>query len=163
VRSVTSSPTRTADRFVRHSAVRFVLVSGLSFTVDLGALALLHGVLGVWLPVAAGLAYGLSAVLNFGLSRHWVFAGGSAGVSRQLTRYIAMVAGNLALTAIGVPALTGLGLPYLISKPVVATALGCAGYLVARIWIFRTRGRAVRRAGQTTAGRPVGRPAVDDL
>lgn len=119
----------------RHSAVRFLAVGGLSVVVDAGLLVLLHGVLAIWLPVAAALAFAGAFVVNFGLNRAWVF--GSAGaVHRQLVRYLTLVAVNLVLTVILVPALTWLGLPYLVAKLVTTGALAVLNYLASRTWIF---------------------------
>jgi putative flippase GtrA len=121
----------------RHSGVRFVIVGGLSFLADAGSLFVLHGVAKVWLPLATALAYCVAFVVNFGLNRQWVFATGANGrIPRQVHRYLYLVAGNLVLTVIWVPALTFFGLPYLIAKLVTAAVLAIINYFVSRRWIF---------------------------
>ena len=126
------SPTMS---LARNSAVRFVMVGGLSVVVDAGMLVLLHGVLHIWLPVATALAFAGAFVVNFGLNRIWAF-GSNGAVGRQLGRYLTLVAANLALTVILVPTLTWLGLPYLAAKLLTTGVLSVANYLISRRWIF---------------------------
>lgn len=123
-------------RLSQHSAVRFLIVGGVSLAVDEGTLFLLHGVAGVWLPLATLLAFAVAFGVNFGLNRSWAFSAGGGAVGRQVWRYLMLVAGNLAVTVVGVPALTALGILYLISKLVVAGILAVINYFVSRRWIF---------------------------
>src|SRR6185369_5587189 len=66
-------------RLSQHSAVRFLIVGGLTFTVDETALFVLHGVIGLWLGLATVLAFAFAFGVNFGLNRVWVFASGRSG------------------------------------------------------------------------------------
>jgi putative flippase GtrA len=117
------------------SALRFLVVGGLSFVTDAGALYLLHGVLRVWLPAATALAFGCAFVVNFGLNRIWAFRAGGA-VARQLRRYLALVLANLLLTVALVPGLAWLGLPYLVAKVCTTAMLTVVNYAVSRRWVF---------------------------
>jgi putative flippase GtrA len=122
-------------RWSRHSAVRFLVVGGASLVVDTGSLIVFHGWLGIWLPLATTMAFGVAFVVNFGLNRLWAF--GSAGaVGRQLTRYIYLVVANLGLTVVLVQSLTWAGLPYVAAKLVTAVILAIVNYVVSRKWIF---------------------------
>jgi putative flippase GtrA len=134
-RRLASGKAATLTRATRSSALRFLLVGGLSFLTDAGALYLLHGVLGVWLPAATASAFASAFVVNFGLNRLWAFRAGGP-VHRQLRRYLSLVLANLLLTVVLVPGLTWLGLPYLVAKTCTTVALAVANYLVSRRWIF---------------------------
>ena len=133
-------------RLSQHSAVRFLIVGGLTFTVDETALFVLHGVIGLWLGLATVLAFAFAFGVNFGLNRVWVFASGRSGgtpssssepvLGRQLGRYLLLVAVNLLATFLFVPGLTALGVYYLVSKAVVAGVLAIMNYIVSRVWIF---------------------------
>ncbi len=122
-------------RVSQHSGTRFAAVGGLSFVADAGSLYVLHGLLGIWLPLATTLAFGVAFVVNFGLNRLWAF-GSSGAVGHQLTRYLLLVVTNLVLTVALVQSLTWLGLPYLISKAVTTVGLAVMNYFVSRRWIF---------------------------
>lgn len=122
-------------RLVGSSLERFLVVGVLSFLADGGALFVLHGLLGVTLPLAAGLAFASAFVVNFGLNRIWAFRSDGA-VGRQLGRYLALVVANLGLTVLLVPGLTSLGLPYLVAKVGTTGLLALANYLISRKWIF---------------------------
>ena len=127
----------TLSRISRHSAVRFVIVGGLTLAVDGGSLFLFHGVAGIWLPLATAMAFAAAFVVNFGLNRAWAFSASDGAVGRQVGRYLLLVAVNLVLNVIGVATLTWAGLPYLVSKLVVAVVLAVVNYFVSRRWIFR--------------------------
>lgn len=132
---VTAGASQAIASLARHSAVRFLVVGVLSIAADAGLLALLHGVLRIWLPVATALAFAGAFVVNFGLNRGWAF-GSSASMGRQLRRYLLLVAANLALTVVFVSGLTWLGLMYLIAKLITAAVLAAANYVISRRWIF---------------------------
>ncbi len=122
-------------RWGNHSAVRFLVVGGLSLVVDTGSLIVFHGWLGIWLPLATTMAFGVAFVVNFGLNRLWAFGSGGH-MGRQLTRYSYLVIANLCLTVVLVQGLTWAGLPYVASKLITAVILAIANYLVSRKWIF---------------------------
>jgi putative flippase GtrA len=132
---VTMDFTQSVSMLARHSAVRFLVVGVLSLATDAGSLFILHGVLGIWLPVATALAYAAAFVINFGLNRIWAFETSSA-MGRQLWRYLALVAVNLCFTVISVQALVWLGVEYLVAKMVIAVGLAVINYVVSRKWIF---------------------------
>ncbi|WP_330441155.1 GtrA family protein [Micromonospora sp. NBC_00821] len=119
----------------RHSAVRFLVVGGLSVAVDTGSLFVYHGVLRIVLPVAAGMSFLTSFWVNFGLNRAWSF-GSSAQMVPQVGRYFALVLANLTANVVLVSALTWAGTPYLLAKLLVTASLSAANYVVSKRWIF---------------------------
>jgi putative flippase GtrA len=125
------------NRITQHSAFRYLVAGGLSFSIDEFCLFVLHGLFHVWLPAATVLAFVLAFGVNFQLNRSWAFAAGGGGaVGRQAGRYGLLVAANLATTTFGVPGLTAAGVYYLISKAVVSGVLVVINYVVSRRWIF---------------------------
>jgi putative flippase GtrA len=125
----------TLARAVRGSAGRYLLVGSLSFIADVGLLFALHGIIGIWLPLATALAFLGAFVVNFGLNRTWAFRSNGA-VGRQLGRYLALVAANLVATVLLVSGLTAAGLPYLIAKAMATGTLLAINYAISRKWIF---------------------------
>ncbi len=122
----------------RHSAVRFVLVGGVSYVCDAGSLYLLHGVAGVPLALATTLAFGLNLAVNFGLNRALTFDGATRGAAGgQLVRYLILVGVNFLSTFALVNGLAAAGLNYLVAKT-IATALNAVlNYFAYRHWVFR--------------------------
>jgi putative flippase GtrA len=119
-----------------HSIVRFAVVGGIGFGVDLGGLYLLHGMLLLWLPVATGLAYLVAFAISFVLSRQWVFPDAGA-MRRQLVRYLWLVAAVLLLTILGVQALVWVTVPYLVAKVLTSGVVALVNYVASRWWVFR--------------------------
>ncbi|MHC8503383.1 GtrA family protein [Pseudonocardia bannensis] len=104
--------------------------------IDAGSLFVLHGVLGLWLPLATAMAFLIAFGVNFGLNRIWTFqATGAAGM--HLLRYVSLVAANLGMTVVLVQGLTWLGLPYLISKLCTTAVLAVVNYVVSKKWVFK--------------------------
>jgi len=119
-----------------HSLVRFLLIGGASAALDTGVLYLLHGVLGVVLPVATFIAVVAAFGFNFTLNRIWSF-GSQSPVAGQFGRYLLLAAGNWVLTVALVTGLSALGLHYVVAKIItlaIASALNYVGY---RMWVFR--------------------------
>jgi putative flippase GtrA len=123
------------SRAIRGSAGRYFVVGSLSFVTDVTLLFLLHGVIGVWLPLATAMAFLGAFGVNFGLNRVWAFRSDGA-VGRQLGRYLVLVAANLVATVVLVSSLTVVGLPYLGAKATSTAALFVINYAVSRKWIF---------------------------
>ncbi|MEU5880328.1 GtrA family protein [Spirillospora sp. NPDC047279] len=122
-------------RVLSHSFPRYLIIGGLSFAVDFGALYVAHGLLHIWLPVATTLAFLLAFVVNFGLNRVWAFES-EGHVGRQLVLYLLLVALNTVLTVVVVSGLAALGVQYLIAKTVATAALTVLNYLAYRKWVF---------------------------
>jgi putative flippase GtrA len=124
-----------AGVLARHSAVRYLIIGGLSAAADFGLLVLLHGWLGVWLPLATLVAVVTAFLLNFALNRVWSF-GSTAPIVRQFSRYLILGCGNWTFTVIGVAALSWLGLEYLVAKTVTLVLATTVNYLAYRVWVF---------------------------
>ncbi|HEV7848619.1 MAG TPA: GtrA family protein [Mycetocola sp.] len=121
--------------FFGHSAVRYLLVGGSAFVLDIGLLALFHEVLNLPVWLATGFAFILSFVYTFTMQRAFSF-GGTSPHGPALVRYSTLVAFNTLAT---------MGIVTLLS----ATPLGWAGgkvlstvfstiwnYFAYRYWVF---------------------------
>ena len=115
--------------------VRYVVVGGFSFAVDVGTLWFFHGIVGISLPIATALAFGSAFLINFYVNRAWTFGRTDSG-PMALVRYIVLVAANLVLVEIGVNGLVALGLDYRISRAICTAALVPVNFLVMRAWVF---------------------------
>lgn len=121
-----------------HPAPRFLVVGGLTFLVDISGLKIGHDVLGLSLAAATAAAFALAFVVNFGLSRQWVFVGGRQADARwQAVRFTILVAANLVSTLIVVVGLAQLGVYYLLAKLVAAAVNAGANFFLYRRWVFR--------------------------
>ncbi|URN06434.1 GtrA family protein [Actinomadura madurae] len=119
-----------------HSAIRYLIIGGLSFAVDFGVLFVAHGMLDVRLPVATTAAFLTSFAVNFGLNRVWSF-GSRSPVGRQLVRYVSLVVVNTVVTVLLVSGLAAVGVQYLVAKTIVTAGLVALNYVAYRVWVFR--------------------------
>ncbi len=120
-----------------HPFPRYVATGGISFGLDLLALGLLHGVLGVDLVVATIVAYGVAFFVNFTLSRRWTFRTASrANARRQASRFTIVVLCNLVATVVIVTGLAGAGMNYLLAKVISGVVIALVNFVVSRRWVF---------------------------
>lgn len=132
------TPSERVRRLLGSGFVRFVLVGGVSAAIDTGLLWLLHGVLGVWLPVATFAGVSTAFVVNFLLNRWWVF-GSASPAGGQLVRYLMLAAVNWGLTVLGVSTLAAAGTNYLVARLSVLAVLTVLNFIGYRTWVFRDR------------------------
>lgn len=116
---------------------KYLLVGVLSVAVDVGGLWLLHGVLGVLLPLAAATSFLASFGVNFTLNQRWTFGAATARTTAQLIRFTTLVIANTLLTAAGVTGITATGVDYLIAKMIMIVILTTANFVILRWWVFR--------------------------
>jgi putative flippase GtrA len=125
----------------QNAVVRFLLVGGLSFALDLGILALLHEVFGVALWLATPMAFIVSLVFNFVLQRMFTFRATNKG-SVSAIKYILLVVLNIAVSDLVVTGFDALGWSYIIGKTTATLLTTVWNYFLYRHWIFQ-------RASQT--------------
>lgn len=127
--------------------LRFLVVGGLSYVVDLGSLLFLYGLAGAPLAAATTGAFAIAFVLTFTLNRLWVFDAASGGVSGQVVRYLALVGLNYLATLVIVLGLTAAGAPVAVSKTVAVAVIAVANYFLYRHFVFREPARVVDTLG----------------
>lgn len=118
---------------------RFAAVGLGTFLLDEGCLILLHASTRMPLGIDTAIAYAIAAVVNFVLSRQWVFEQASEGARPRvaLVRYIIVVAIGLLVTAVLVPVLQAVGIDYRIGKVLASGVVGIANYFAFPLWVFR--------------------------
>lgn len=117
--------------------LKFLLVGGLSFAIDLALLVVLHEVFGVVLWIATPIAFLTSLIFNFLLQRIFTFKATNRGHA-SFVRYAILVAFNTVATDFIVNTFAHWDLTYAAGK-VVATALTMGwNFYLYKYWIFRS-------------------------
>lgn len=120
----------------RGYVIKFLIVGGLSFAIDLGTLALLHEVFDVVLWLATPIAFIISLLFNFGVQRSFTFRSTNRR-DVSFLKYIALVVFNIGATDVIVNVLAGIGISYAIGKVVSTVLTMIWNYLLYRHWIFK--------------------------
>lgn len=121
-----------------NSAVRYLVVGGGAFLIDVGLLAGLHDLLSVPLVVATPAAFLLSFAITYVLQRTFTF-GSDAGVASSAVKYTALVIFNTVATTGIVAAAAALDLPWIVGKVVAVGSTTVWNYFLYRHWIFARR------------------------
>ncbi|MRH90054.1 GtrA family protein [Nocardia sp. SYP-A9097] len=125
------------ERLAPPTFIGYLLVSAVCFTADMVILTLLHGTLGLPLPIAVtagyitafGLSYLLNRTLNF--SSH-------AAVGPQLAVYVVVVVVNYLVFILGVTSgFTALGIEYQLARVLGGAGEGLYMYAAMRWLVFR--------------------------
>ena len=96
--------------------IKFGLVGGSGYLINLGVFALLSGNLGVHHTIAAVGAFCVAVSSNFFWNRHWTFAAGDGHAGFQAARFFAVSLAALAINLAVLEALVG-GLDWASSPP----------------------------------------------
>ncbi|GEM_PF-1153707 len=120
-----------------HSGVRYLVVGGSAFLVDLGAVALLHEVLGLPVWLASGLGFVISFAYTYTMQRRAfrssVPHGGAA------LRYVALTAVNTVATSVIVQLVSVTPLGWVGGKVVATAVTTIWNYFAYRYWVFADR------------------------
>ena len=123
--------------FVRDSyLVKFLVVGGLSFAIDLGLLALLHEVGGVDLWIATPIAFLTSLVFNFFVQKNFTFQSG-ARAHVSFLKYGALVVFNVVATDVIVNLVAGSGQSYALGKVIATVVTTVWNFMLYKHWIFK--------------------------
>lgn len=120
---------------IRHSAIRYLIVGGLSFLVDFGLLVLLHEVFGWLVSAATATAFLSSLVFNFIVQRKFSFDSGHK-THVSMVRYGLLVVANTVASVVIVELLTPTALGYMGGKIISTTAMTVWNYFLYRHWVF---------------------------
>ena len=116
--------------------VKFLVVGGLSFAIDLGLLALLHEVGNVDLWIATPIAFLTSLVFNFFVQKNFTFQSG-ARAHVSFLKYGALVVFNVVATDVIVNFTAGTGQSYALGKVIATIATTVWNFLLYKHWIFK--------------------------
>ena len=113
------------------------MLNSFTFAVDLALLTLLHGRLGVALPVAVTVAYACAFTLSYFLNRVLNFQSHGA-VGPQFAVYVVVVVVNYLAFILGVSsALSALGVEYHVARIVAGACEAIYMYSAMRWVVFR--------------------------
>ncbi len=129
--------------FFGHSAVRYLLVGGSAFVLDLALLGVFHEILGLPVWLATGLAFVLSFIYTFTMQRAFSF-GGSSPHGQSLFRYSALVVFNTVATMGIVTLASATPLGWAGGKFLATAASTVWNYFAYRYWVF-----AAKRTAET--------------
>ena len=116
--------------------VKFLVVGGLSFAIDLGLLALLHEVGNVDLWIATPIAFLTSLVFNFFVQKNFTFQSG-ARAHVSFLKYGALVVFNVVATDVIVNSFAGAGQSYALGKVIATIVTTVWNFLLYKHWIFK--------------------------
>lgn len=115
--------------------MRYLVVGGFCFLVDLGILWLLHEALRVPLAIAAPVAFLASFVVTYTAQRLVAFAS-DATVVPSVAKYTALVAFNTVATTGIVWGADALGWGWVTGKVIAVLATTVWNYFAYRYWVF---------------------------
>lgn len=118
-----------------NSLVRYLVVGGFCFVVDLGLLWSTHELLGVPLAIATPFAFLASFAVTYTMQRLVAFAS-EARVVPSVGRYTALVAFNTLATTAIVWGVDVLGAGWLGGKVIAVVATTAWTYFAYRYWVF---------------------------
>ncbi|MDR7083047.1 putative flippase GtrA [Arthrobacter ginsengisoli] len=122
-------------KFFGHSAVRYLIVGGLSFAVDFGLLVLLREVFHWDVGIASATAFLTSLVFNFLVQRKFSFESAHR-THVSMIRYGVLVVANTLATVLIVQLLTPTILGYMGGKVVSTAAMTVWNYFLYKHWVF---------------------------
>lgn len=125
-------------RLLWNSGVRYLLVGGSAFLVDLGLLALFYNVFGWKLWIATTIAFLLSFAYTYSMQRVFAF-GSKAPQGGALVRYAVLVIFNTVATALIVSAIDTTFAGWVGGKLVATAATTIWNYFIYRYWVFAHR------------------------
>jgi putative flippase GtrA len=119
------------------SFLGFAVINSFTFGVDLALLYVLHGVLGLMLPLSITCAYAAAFALSFVLNRAFNFRS-HAPAGKQFAVYVVVVVINYLVWILGVGSgLAALGLDYRIARLVAGACEAVYMYVAMRWVVFR--------------------------
>jgi putative flippase GtrA len=117
--------------------VKFGLVGGSGYLINLGVFALLAGSLGVQHLAAAVAAFCVAVTNNFLWNRYWTFAAGDAPAGFQAARFFTVSIASLGLNLAVLEALVASGSFGELGAQAVAVAVAMPfNFLGNRLWTF---------------------------
>lgn len=117
--------------------IKFGLVGGSGYLINLAVFALLSSNLGVHHMVAAIGAFCVAVASNFFWNRHWTFAAGHGHAGFQAARFFAVSIAALAINLVVLEALvTGTSLGDLTAQAIAVAVAMPFNFLGNKLWTF---------------------------
>lgn len=117
--------------------LKFGLVGGSGYLINLAVFAVLAGNLGVYHSVAAVGAFAVAVTNNFLWNRHWTFGSGDGPAGFQAARFFAVSLASLALNLVVLEVLVASGSVGDLAAQAIAVAVAMPfNFLGNRFWTF---------------------------
>lgn len=117
--------------------LKFGLVGGSGYLINLAVFAVLAGNLGVHHAIAAVGAFSVAVTNNFLWNRHWTFGPGDGPASFQAARFFTVSLASLALNLVVLEALVASGSVGELAAQAIAVAVAMPfNFLGNRLWTF---------------------------
>jgi putative flippase GtrA len=117
--------------------VKFGLVGGSGYLINLAVFAVLTGNLGLHHMIAAIGAFGVAVTNNFLLNRYWTFAAGDGHAGFQAMRFFAVSLASLAINLMALEALVaGAELGALTAQAIAVAVAMPFNFLGNKLWTF---------------------------
>jgi putative flippase GtrA len=127
--------------------VRFGLVGGVGFVVNIGVYTLCVHAAGIDYHLAAVIAWLVAVVNNFVLNRHWTFDARDGAAHFQAVRFVAVSLVALGFSLLLLMALVdGAGVAKVPAQALAVAASMPLNFLGNKLWSFRAGGDAVAAA-----------------
>jgi dolichol-phosphate mannosyltransferase len=138
------SPTETARRVARGTRkpenwaqlVKFVVVGGSGYIVNLIVFALLTGLLDVHHIAAAVLAFCVAVTNNFLFNRHWTFAATEGHAGFQAVRFFTVSVLALVVNLVALELLVRAGAPELGAQAIAVAVAMPFNFVGNKLWTF---------------------------
>jgi putative flippase GtrA len=119
--------------------LKFVVVGGSGYLVNLAVFALVREALGVHHLVAATLAFMVAVMNNFWRNRHWTFKARSGPAGFQAARFFAVSIVAFLVAAGILQLLVTVGVPALVSQAISLVAATPLNFVGNKMWSFAIR------------------------
>jgi dolichol-phosphate mannosyltransferase len=117
--------------------LKFGLVGGSGYLINLGVFALLAGNLGIHHSIAAVGAFGVAVTNNFLWNRYWTFGPGEGSASFQAARFFAVSLASLGLNLVVLEALVSGHATGELTAQAIAVAVAMPfNFLGNKLWTF---------------------------
>jgi len=116
--------------------LKFGLVGGSGYLVNLAVFALLSGSFGIHHAAAAIGAFVVAVSSNFFWNRHWTFAAGHGHAGFQAARFFAVSFAALAINLVVLEALVSGGMGELSSQAIAVAVAMPFNFLGNKLWTF---------------------------
>jgi putative flippase GtrA len=116
--------------------LKFGVVGGSGYLINLGVFAFLSGNLGVFHTVAAVGAFCVAVTSNFLWNRYWTFGPGEGLAHMQAARFLAVSVACLVINLVVLELLVGSGMSELTAQAIAVAVAMPFNFLGNKLWTF---------------------------
>ena len=116
--------------------LKFGVVGGSGYLINLGVFAFLSGNLGVFHTVAAVGAFCVAVTSNFLWNRYWTFGPGEGLAHMQAARFLAVSVACLVINLVVLELLVGSGMSELAAQAIAVAVAMPFNFLGNKLWTF---------------------------